>query len=99
MSSIGRAELDDRLAGHDRWLATTGEQGSRLELLDADLSGADLRNRRLNEAVLSGSDLSGARLAGADLSGAVLPAANLSGADLSGARLVKADLDRVSAVR
>jgi len=65
---------------------------SGADLRDADLSGADLRDADLNGANLRDADLSGADFRDADLSGADLSVANLSGADLSVANLSGADL-------
>ena len=58
----------------------------------ADLNGADLSYVDLNGANLSGADLSGANLCGADLSEAKLSGANLSNAKLEGAFLIHSDL-------
>jgi len=58
-------------------------------LIEADLSGADL-----SEAKLIGADLSRAKLSGADLIGANLIEAKLFGADLIEAKLSGADLSR-----
>ena len=55
---------------------------TRVEVLEAVLSGADLRR----------ADLRGADLRGADMSGANLRGANLRGADLSGASLREAKI-------
>ena len=60
--------------------------------MNADLSGADLRNANLRNANLWNADLRNANLRNANLSGADLRNANLSGADLSGADLRNADL-------
>lgn len=62
-----------------------------IDLPDADLSGAYLRDANLEKANLSGCDLSEATLAmaklnGANLSGASITAADLSYADLKGVR-------------
>jgi hypothetical protein len=65
--------------------ATWNWRGGRLDLRDADLSGARLRG-----ALLDHADLRGARLVGADLSGSRLQEANLSGA-----HLIRAVLDDV----
>ena len=69
----------------------------RINLKEANLSGADLIEADLRKADLSGADLrkanlSGAKLSEAILSGAYLSEADLSGADLSGADLRGADL-------
>jgi uncharacterized protein YjbI with pentapeptide repeats len=71
--------------------------GTALNLVGADLSGADLSGVDLSEADLQGTnlfgaDLQGANLFGADLSRADLSRANLDEADLIGADLREADL-------
>ena len=73
-------DLKKILDEHLLWL--NGEGGSRANLSNADLFGADL-----SCANLRGADLSGVNLRGADLSGADLSFANLRGADLSGASM------------
>ena len=83
-------DLKKILDEHLLWL--NGEGGSRANLRDADLSGADLSGANLRDADLSGADLSFANLRGADLSGANLRDADLSGADLSCANLSNANL-------
>ncbi len=75
----------------------------RIKLVEADLSGANLRGAKLSGADLtwtklkgadlSGADLRGAALGGADLQDSRLTAANLSEADLEGARMNRADLE------
>jgi uncharacterized protein YjbI with pentapeptide repeats len=72
---------------------------SNANLREADLSDADLGEADLSKVDLSKADLSGALLNGANLSGALLNGANLSGAllseaDLSGANLSGAVLDK-----
>jgi len=58
-----------------------------LDLTEADLHDADLRNMNLRRA-----DLTGANLRGSDLSGAQLTEAHLVRADLRTARLIRTDL-------
>jgi hypothetical protein len=64
----------------------------RLNLIETNLSGANLSAANLSGAILLNANLSRAILYGANLSGAVLTRADLSGADLSGADLSGADL-------
>ena len=94
-------ELESILKSHMAWLKDHG-QGTRADLLGADLhgvdlSGADLRYANLSDADLRGADLqdadlSEANLMGADLRGAHFMGANLQCADLCGADLRNADL-------
>lgn len=60
----------------------------KANLKEADLNGADLRYANLRRADLSGANLSEARLNHANLPGADLSNADLTGADLSGANLL-----------
>ncbi len=64
------------------------------DLVNADLSGRDLRGINL-----SGRDLRGAKLFKADLRGAILQDCNLEGAELSAANLEGANLEAVIAKR
>jgi hypothetical protein len=90
------------IAASELYWKTCGEKGaiadlSEANLIDANLSGANLRGANLIDANLSGADLSeanliDANLSGADLSGADLSGADLSEADLSGADLIEANL-------
>lgn len=64
------------------------------DLVNANLSGLDLRGVNL-----SGRNLSGAKLFKTDLRGAILQDCNLEGAELSGANLEGANLEAVNARR
>ena len=79
-------ELKIALELHEKWI-NCEPTGVKIDLVNADLSCADLRG-----ANLSGADLSDANLRGADLSNANLRWANLSGANLRRAKLSGADL-------
>ncbi len=88
-------DLKKILDEHLLWL--NGKGGSRANLCDADLSGADLRCANLRNADLRNADLRCANLRNADLRNADLRCANLSDADLRdadlrGANLSNADL-------
>lgn len=83
-------DLKKILDEHLLWL--NGKGGSRANLCDADLSGADLRCANLRNADLRCANLSDADLRDADLRGADLRGANLSNADLFGANLRGANL-------
>lgn len=69
---------------------------SGVNLINANLSGADLNDADLSGANLSNVNLSGADLIDADLIGAYLILTDLSGADLIGAELIGADLSRAN---
>ena len=86
-------DLKKILDEHLLWL--NGEGGSRANLRDADLSGADLSGANLRDADLRGANLSCANLRGADLRGANLSGANLSCANLSNANLSGASMDQM----
>ena len=71
---------------------------TELNLVEANLAGADLRLGRLKGTLLRGAwlmgaDLRGANMAGADLRGANLSGANLAYVNLKGANLQHANLD------
>ena len=88
-------DLKKILDEHLLWL--NGEGGSRANLSNADLRGANLSNAdlfgaNLRGANLSNADLFGANLRGANLFGANLSNADLRDADLRGANLSNADL-------
>jgi hypothetical protein len=83
-------DLKKILDEHLLWL--NGEGGSRANLSNADLCGADLRDANLSNADLFGANLRGANLSNADLRDANLSNADLCGANLRGANLSNADL-------
>ncbi|EDS2449522.1 pentapeptide repeat-containing protein [Salmonella enterica subsp. enterica serovar Hvittingfoss] len=94
---MNSADLSKILEEHKVWITSMRESGSRADLRDANLYGADLRGADLRDAYLRGADLRGADLRdaylrGADLRGADLRDAYLRGADLYGADLRDADL-------
>ncbi|ECD1675972.1 pentapeptide repeat-containing protein [Salmonella enterica subsp. enterica serovar Herston] len=94
---MNSADLSKILEEHKVWITSMHESGSRANLHDADLLGADLRGANLFGADLRCADLYGANLFGADLRcanlyGADLRGANLRGADLYGANLFGANL-------
>lgn len=61
-------------------------------LIEADLTGANLKGAKFKYSNLSNANLTGANLIGADLTGVNLSNANLAGADLTNAILIGADL-------
>jgi hypothetical protein len=71
----------------------------QVELTKADLRGVDLRGTDLTQATLKGADLRGANLSHAQLTQADLSGARLDGADLSWADLTQADLTDASLTR
>ncbi|EIS4198853.1 pentapeptide repeat-containing protein [Salmonella enterica] len=94
---MNSADLSKILEEHKVWITSMRESGSRADLRDADLCGAnlcgaDLRGANLRGANLCGADLRGANLRGANLCGADLRDADLCGANLCGADLRDADL-------
>ncbi|EGI3055278.1 pentapeptide repeat-containing protein [Salmonella enterica] len=94
---MNSADLSKILEEHKVWITSMRESGSRANLCDANLYGADLCGANLCDADLCGAnlcdaDLYGANLCDANLRGADLRGANLRGADLRGADLYGADL-------
>ncbi|EBW7340672.1 pentapeptide repeat-containing protein [Salmonella enterica subsp. enterica serovar Ruiru] len=94
---MNSADLSKILEEHKVWITSMRESGSRADLCDADLRGAnlydaDLRYADLRGANLCDADLRGANLCGANLYDADLRYADLRYADLRGANLCDADL-------
>ena len=89
----GNMNLKEILKKHEMWL-NGNEGGERANLINADLSGVNLRGVNLSEADLRGVNLIKANLRGTDLTGA-----NLTGANLTGANLIRADLRGVDLIR
>lgn len=89
-------DLKEVLRLHERWLKGYADR-RRMDLSQADLRGAKLRNADLrwadlSDAGLRGADLCGANLSHTDLHGADLCGANLCDANLCGVNLCGADL-------
>ncbi|EJM9421994.1 pentapeptide repeat-containing protein [Salmonella enterica] len=84
---MNSADLSKILEEHKVWITSMRESGSRADLCDADLRGANLCDADLFGADLCDADLRGADLRGANLRGANLRGANLFGANLRGANL------------
>ncbi|ENG3076691.1 pentapeptide repeat-containing protein [Salmonella enterica] len=89
---MNSADLSKILEEHKVWITSMRESGSRADLRDANLYGANLCGANLRDADLYGANLCDANLRGADLRGADLRGADLRGADLRGADLRGADL-------
>ena len=88
--------LKEILKKHEMWL-NGNEGGERANLINADLSGVNLRGVNLSEADLRGvnlikANLRDTNLRGANLRCAYLTGANLIRADLRGVDLIRADL-------
>ena len=88
------SELKAILEQHRLWLA--GKGGSRADLKNADLRGANLEDADLTGANLYRANLTGANLRDAYLTGANLGSAYLTGAYLAGAKLAGAILPDIS---
>ncbi|EJR9261299.1 pentapeptide repeat-containing protein [Salmonella enterica] len=89
---MNSADLSKILEEHKVWITSMRESGSRANLRDANLCGANLRDANLRDANLCGANLRDADLRGANLCGANLRDANLCGANLRDADLCGADL-------
>ncbi|TSF54285.1 pentapeptide repeat-containing protein [Salmonella enterica subsp. enterica serovar Typhimurium] len=89
---MNSADLSKILEEHKVWITSMRESGSRANLCDANLCGADLRGANLCDANLCGANLCDANLCDTNLRGADLCDANLCGADLRGADLCGANL-------
>ena len=101
MKIIERAELEQILKDHKKWLETrftNNVDGRCANLCDADLCDADLCGADLRCADLRGADLRGADLCDADLCDANLRGADLRDANLCGTDLRDADLRSVVSI-
>ena len=90
-----QSKIHEILENHKKWLNNNGGIQADLtgaDLRDAYLTGANLRHANLRDADLTGADLFPAYLRGADLRGADLRGADLRGAELTDADLRGADL-------
>ncbi|EBX0621950.1 pentapeptide repeat-containing protein, partial [Salmonella enterica subsp. enterica serovar Bareilly] len=59
---MNSADLSKILEEHKVWITSMRESGSRANLRDADLCGADLRDANLRDADLCGANLRDANL-------------------------------------
>ena len=101
IAQISAAACDDPAGPEVDW---RGCNKSGENLVNADLTGSDLRNIKLEDANLQGANLNRAKLDNAKLKDADLQGANLSqstmlgakirGADLSGANISNSDISR-----
>jgi 2-iminobutanoate/2-iminopropanoate deaminase len=98
MSNLISPEILRSIELHEEWVISGNKKGVKLSLMDADLSGINLANRKLAEAVLPGTNFNKACLERVDLYRANLASASFVGADLSFADLTKAELDYASLV-
>jgi len=89
-------DLDQKLNAHGVWLATDGDQGTRLVLRSIDLRGWNVPNRKLDKADIVNCDLRGARFAGVQIdkddgtNEEVASASSLKFVDFSYSRLERA---------
>ncbi|EHZ2267172.1 pentapeptide repeat-containing protein [Salmonella enterica] len=89
---MNSADLSKILEEHKVWITSMRESGSRANLCDANLCGADLRGANLCGADLRGANLCDANLCDANLCDTNLCDANLCDTNLRGADLYGADL-------
>ncbi|CAI1954096.1 Type III effector pipB2 [Serratia entomophila] len=89
---MNTTELKEILSLHKVWVTSLRESGSRANLCDANLRGANLCDADLCDANLRGANLCDADLRDANLRGANLRGANLCDADLRDASLRGANL-------
>jgi len=91
MEKLSIEKLQEIIENHGKWLIDSNE-GSKANLCDANLRGADMCDANLRGANLRGANLRDANLRGADMCDANLCGADLCGADLCGTNLCGADL-------
>ena len=94
---LTQKSLDEIIRRHEMWLDSDGEAGEQADLSYTDLSGLNLVNANLRGANMESVDLvfanlKGANLLDANLLGAKLMVANLKGANLLDANLLVAKL-------
>lgn len=87
-------DVQDRLAQHQRWLATLGVEGAPADFTDCDLqgenltglnlTGANFTRAKMSEAVLDGCILNLANFREADMTMAILDNATCNGAYMAG---------------
>lgn len=83
LRKIGKAELDNIIAQHEKWVASHGKEGERADLSYVDLSDANLEGSNLQQAIFAGAKLNRANLRRTNLKWAVFFYANLNEADVS----------------
>jgi uncharacterized protein YjbI with pentapeptide repeats len=93
--------LPQQLQAHGLWLATEGQQGSRLDLSGQTVNQYRFEGLDLRSAILQGADLRDCRFQNANLEGAQMEGADLRHcdfreSDLRGASLKDANLDETS---
>ena len=87
-------ELNEILEKHRKWLLDE-DGGECANLIDMDLSYANLSHAVLIDAIIKRTNLSHADLVGVNLEGVNLRYTSLSHADLTGANLTRTDLSDV----
>lgn len=85
-------KLKEILDRHKVWLASSGKEGNRANLSQADLRNVDLHDVDLRSACLSGANLNHVDLHKADLRDAILYDVNLCCANMAEAKLQGSDL-------
>ncbi len=93
---IDETFLSGVLKKHEKWLLTERNEGTRAELIGANLQGATLTDANLRDAILTNVNLQEAKLRNANLQGAKLIDANLNKAILIDANLQGALLRRAN---
>ncbi len=94
LRQVSEDKLKEILAKHEKWLESDGKEGEQADLQSVDLREALLIGANLREADLSSANLQKANLAKANLQEAELIKTNLREANLHGANLQKAALIR-----
>ena len=83
-----KAEIENILKSHKRWLDSYGKEGKRSTLYKVDLTGAEINDYDLTKAVFAECDLSNAKLNNSDFTQATFNGVNLGNAKLVGAKLI-----------
>lgn len=88
-AGFSKADIENILKSHKRWLDSYGKEGKRSTLYKVDLNGAEINNYDLTKTVFTECDLSNAKLNDADFTQATFNGVNLGNAELVGAKLIR----------
>lgn len=83
LMKICKAELDNTIAQHEKWVASNGKEGVRADLSYSDLSDVNLEGSNLQQAIFAGAKLNRANLRRTNLKWTVFYYANLNETDIS----------------
>ena len=85
-SKAAAVRISQEIASHERWVETSGAEGTRADFAESDLSGLSFTGRNLTGAVFART-----RLRSTNFNEAILNLTDFSGADLTAAQMRRAD--------